>query len=289
MGRHVADAVSSAPVLRVAHGAHTDVGLVRDHNEDAYLAQAPVFLVADGMGGHRAGDVASALTLRSFADLVGRPFVTGAELGECVGRAARDVAELGSDGTAPGSTLSGLVLSLQGDLPCLRVVNIGDSRTYHFAAGSFSLVTRDHSEVQELVDAGRLTEEEARASDRRNVITRALGAGGGPDVAADQFLLPAHAGDRFVICSDGLSGQVTAALIEMVARSVPDPDLAARELVSRALASGGHDNVTVIVVDVLEAWPEWGEVAVDEASIPSVDDDTVPRPDVPGLAEETRR
>lgn len=285
MGRHVAPALP-APVLTVAHGAATDVGRVRTHNEDAYLAHSPVFLVADGMGGHRAGDVASTLCLNAFAPLRGRDFVSAPELSGALTQAARDVAGLGADGGAPGTTLSGLVLSTQGDLPCIRIVNIGDSRTYHFGAGTFSLVTHDHSEVQELIDAGKLTEEQARTSGRRNVITRALGAGGGPEAAADHFVLPAHARDRFVICSDGLSGQVTSALIEIVVRSVGDPAEAAHELVRRALASGGHDNVTVVVVDVLEARPQWGRTAVDETTIPrhledtALEDleDTVPRP-----------
>lgn len=282
MGRHVAPALP-APVLTVAHGAVTHVGRVRTHNEDAYLAHSPVFLVADGMGGHRAGDVASALCLNAFAPLRGCDFVSAPELSGALAQAARDVAGLGADGGAPGTTLSGLVLSTQGDLPCIRIVNIGDSRTYHFGAGTFSLVTRDHSEVQELIDAGKLTEEQARTSGRRNVITRALGAGGGPEVGVDHFVLPAHAGDRFVICSDGLSGQVTSALIEIVVRSVGDPAEAAHELVRRALASGGHDNVTVVVVDVLQARPQWSRVAVDETTIPrhlenTVAEDTVPRP-----------
>ena len=148
MGRHVAPALP-APVLTVAHGAATDVGRVRTHNKDAYLAHSPVFLVADGMGGHRAGDVASTLCLNAFAPLRGRDFVSAPELSGALTQAARDVAGLGADGGAPGTTLSGLVLSTQGDLPCIRIVNIGDSRTYHFGAGTFSLRSEEHtSELQ---------------------------------------------------------------------------------------------------------------------------------------------
>lgn len=282
MGRHALP--PPEPELLVASGAVSETGGVRDLNEDALLAESPVFLVADGMGGHRGGDIASALALEPFTDLLGRPFVTAEEVLERVARAANAVSSLGHDSTAPGTTLTGVLLSLQGDLPCLRVVNIGDSRTYHFGAGTFSQVTRDHSEVQELLDTGRLTEEQARLSQRRNVITRALGAGAGPHVAADHYLLPAHAGDRYVICSDGLSSQVTDALIEMVVRSIKEPTHVAVELARRANAAGGRDNVTVVVVDILSVNPHWGDLDLDESTVPSrpaaraADEDTLPRP-----------
>ena len=190
------------------------------------------------------------------------------------------MARLGDDVGAPGCTLTGLVLSLQGDLPCLHVVNVGDSRTYHFAQDTFSLVTRDHSEVQELIDAGRLTLSQARASARRNVITRALGAGAGPVVPVDRFLLPAHAGDRFVICSDGLSALVSEPVIEAVVRSSRPPRQVARELVDRALAAGGTDNVTVLIVDIIDVRPTWERTDVDDATLPPqrrASEDTLPR------------
>ena len=262
MGRHSYETEQEpkrAPRLRVAHGGLTDIGLLRAVNEDAFLAEPPVFLVADGMGGHRAGDVAARAALDAFTDLVGQEFVTSGQLDAALARAAADVARLGDDVGAPGCTLTGLVLSLQGDLPCLHVVNVGDSRTYHFTRGVFSLVTRDHSEVQELIDAGRLTLSQARTSARRNVITRALGAGAGPVVPVDRFLLPAQAGDRFVICSDGLS---------------------ARELVDRALAAGGTDNVTVLIVDIIDVHPTWESVDVDDETLPlqhRASEDTLPR------------
>lgn len=267
----------AGPVLRVRSGAASDAGLVRRHNEDSYLARSPVFLVADGMGGHEAGDVASALALDAFRDLVGQDLVGARALAHRIDRAAVSVAGLERAGFAPGTTLTGVVLSSQSGRPCLRVVNVGDSRTYHVSESSFCQVTHDHSEVQELVDAGRLTPEQARTSGRRNVITRALGAGGGAQVYADQFLLPARAGDRFVICSDGLSNEVAATRIEAVARGVADPGQAARELVGHALASGGHDNVTVVVVDVVQALPPWEAGDMDESTVPSVSDDTIPR------------
>jgi len=268
--------------LIVRHGSATDVGQVRGDNEDSLLADSPVFLVADGMGGHRLGGTASAHAVRAFEDLVGRNFVTSQEFSRRLTRAARSVAALGAGERAPGSTLTGLLLCRQGALPCLRVVNIGDSRTYHLSAQSFSQITHDHSEVQELIDSGHLDRARALSSCRRNVITRALGAGGGDQVVADQYLLPATVGDRFIICSDGLSGYVAGSLIEMVARSVPDPRNAAQELVALALATGGRDNVTVIVVDVVEAFPPWENTQVDDITLPratgSGSGSTVPAP-----------
>ena len=283
MGRHSYETEQEpkrAPRLRVAHGGLTDIGLLRAVNEDAFLAEPPVFLVADGMGGHRAGDVAARAALDAFTDLVGQEFVTSGQLDAALARAAADVARLGDDVGAPGCTLTGLVLSLQGDLPCLHVVNVGDSRTYHFTRGVFSLVTRDHSEVQELIDAGRLTLSQARTSARRNVITRALGAGAGPVVPVDRFLLPAQAGDRFVICSDGLSALVSEPVIEAVVHSARPPRQVARELVDRALAAGGTDNVTVLIVDIIDVHPTWESVDVDDETLPlqhRSSEDTLPR------------
>ena len=283
MGRHSYETEQEpkrAPRLRVAHGGLTDIGLLRAVNEDAFLAEPPVFLVADGMGGHRAGDVAARAALDAFTDLVGQEFVTSGQLDTALARAAADVARLGDDVGAPGCTLTGLVLSLQGDLPCLHVVNVGDSRTYHFTRGVFSLVTRDHSEVQELIDAGRLTLSQARTSARRNVITRALGAGAGPVVPVDRFLLPAQAGDRFVICSDGLSALVSEPVIEAVVHSARPPRQVARELVDRALAAGGTDNVTVLIVDIIDVHPTWESVDVDDETLPlqhRASEDTLPR------------
>ena len=266
--------------LVVRHGSATDVGRVRDDNEDSLLAAPPVFLVADGMGGHDLGATASTRAVGAFEDLVGRDVVTSQEFSRRLTRAARSVAALGTGERAPGSTLTGLLLSRQGALPCLRVVNIGDSRTYHLSAQSFSQITRDHSEVQELIDSGDLDRARALSSCHRNVITRALGAGGGDRVVADQYLLPATVGERFIICSDGLSGHVSDSLIETVARSVPEPRHAARELVALALATGGRDNVTVIVIDIVEAFPPWQDTQVDDITLPrgAGSGSTVPTP-----------
>lgn len=264
------------------HGVRTDVGCRREHNEDSYGARFPYFVVADGMGGHRDGALAAGIVVQEILDGAadGR-FATAAEVSDSIARAARRVSGLGTGSGAPGSTLTGLAFSTHRGRPCARVFNIGDSRTYLLSGAEFSQVTTDHSEVQELLDAGSVTEVEARALPQRNVITRALGAGSGPVVPADLYVVPALAGDRYLLCSDGLSGEVTDALIEMVSRAVGDPQQVADELVTMALTAGGKDNVTVLVVDVVEASPAWDVAAVDGTTLTrdddtSSEDDTIP-------------
>ncbi|MDO4791639.1 MAG: protein phosphatase 2C domain-containing protein [Buchananella hordeovulneris] len=266
--------------LRVSFGVRSDVGRKRKLNEDAWGADFPAYFVADGMGGHRAGDEASKAVVEGMLrSLPTGEFATPGELASAIGQVAQDLSQLGAGPGAPGSTLTGIAFSDHRGLPCARVFNIGDSRTYLLSAGTFSQVTVDHSEVQELLDAGSVTEVEARALPRQNVITRALGAGSGPNVPADLFVVPVREGDRWLMCSDGLSGEVTDALIETVTRALASPQEVADELVSMALTAGGKDNVTVVVVDVLEASPRWSDQPVgDEAA--SVDDrcveDTIP-------------
>lgn len=263
-------------------GAATNIAM-RAHNEDNFLAHRPVFLVADGMGGHKRGDVAAEIAVNSFRYFLEQDFVSGDELEEAISAAAHEIANLDDTGgvAAPGSTVSGFVLSLMGELPCARVFNIGDSRTYHLSGTGFTQVTRDHSEVQDLVDAGELTEQEARTAANRNVITRALGASTGVDVGADVSLLPLSEGDRFVLCTDGLSSEVPDAVISTVARHTADPQEAAEILIQRALGSGGRDNVTVVVVDIVEVSPPWTDSKIDGVNLSDgfrpISDDTIPR------------
>lgn len=278
----VSESGSTSPLLRVRWGSATDVGRRRTINEDSLLAEAPVFLVADGLGGHEAGEVASALVVDAFRPLVGLDFVGLGDLEHAIAKAARNVDQLATEDQAPGSTLTGLALSRQGGYPCCWVVNIGDSRTYHISSSKLSRVTIDHSEVQELVDLGAIDARTAAHSPQRNIITRALGGASGPDVRADHFLLPARRGDRFVICSDGLSSELTEILIEFISRAQPDPQQAAQALLTHALIAGGRDNISVIVVDIIEAMPEWPDSEVDDTTLGhEVDDgwdDTLPNP-----------
>lgn len=284
-----------APCVLVRHGVRTDVGCRREHNEDSFGARFPFFVVADGMGGHLDGALASGIVVDQVLGAAPEGgFASAGEVSESIAHAARRVAGLGEVAgpgrRAPGSTLTGLAFSLHRGRPCVRVFNIGDSRTYLLSGSEFSQVTTDHSEVQEMLDAGSVTEVEARALPQRNVITRALGAGAGPVVPADLYVVPALAGDRYLLCSDGLSGEVTDALIEMVTRTVEDPQRVADELVSMALTAGGKDNVTVMVVDIVEASPAWDATAVEGTTLTregdtSATDDTVPTPEVRRLRE----
>lgn len=242
------------PDLRV--GTATDVGLVREHNEDALLARWPVYVVADGMGGHAAGEVASALAIDVITQrlgAVGLTLPTVEDVGAAAEQANRRIVDQGrarSDQAGMGTTLTGVVAVARADgSRAWAVVNVGDSRTYRYAEGALEQVSVDHSEVQELIDLGVLAPADARHHPLRNLLNRSLGVH--DDVEPDLFLLTPHPGERFVVCSDGLSDLVEDEQIAGVLRGSPqDPQLAAEALVRAALDAGGVDNVTVVVLDV---------------------------------------
>lgn len=244
------EAVQVAAPITVVAGSATDVGLRRRINEDSLLSQHPVFLVADGMGGHEAGEVASAAALAAFEPLLGLPSVRVEDAVGIVDRARDSVDALATGSQAgAGTTLSGVLVSQHNGDGYWLVVNLGDSRTYRLAEGELEQISVDHSVVQELVDSGQMTAEEAASAAERNVITRALGAGSDSD--ADFWMLPASAGDRILVCSDGLSGELDAAAIRRVLITEVAPQDAAEQLVQEALASGGRDNITAIVLDAI--------------------------------------
>ena len=241
------------------HGSLTDRGLRRALNEDALLALDPVFAVADGMGGHEAGEVASAVCIKTLTAAVFEARGTGIPLDpealqklmHSADAAIREAAQ-----SRAGTTLSGAALVHEQGVPYWLVFNVGDSRTYLLHQGELSQVSIDHSEVQEMVDRGQITAEQAIVHPRRNIITRALGTG--EDNAADFWLVPVNAGDRMLICSDGLTGEVRDEHLAEVLRRIEDPQAAAQELVEAALRSGGRDNITVVLVDVLAEEPQDG-------------------------------
>lgn len=266
--------------MAVTYGAVTHVGNRRRVNEDSYYASFPLYVVADGMGGHQAGDVASACVVECMTQAIPQgDFVDAATLTDALFRTAHVLSDLGMNAGNPGSTMTGLVVSTHRDIPCARIFNIGDSRTYLLSGAEFSQVTIDHSEFQELKDAGALSEQEARQYTQRNVLTKALGAGFSPSIPIDQFIVPMTEGDRYIICSDGVSGEVTDALIEMVARSMSDPQEAAEELIRMALNAGGKDNATVLVVDIHDVYPVWENTALGDTTqrrAPRDVEDTLP-------------
>nr|WP_297422846.1 protein phosphatase 2C domain-containing protein [uncultured Actinotalea sp.] len=264
---------------------------MRRLNEDALLAYPPVFLVADGMGGHEAGDVASALVVDEFSQLSGRGTATVEDVHACFHRIADRLAELLGDGRVAGTTVAGVaVADLDGGAYWL-VFNIGDSRVYRLAAGELEQISVDHSVVQELLDAGDLSPSEAAVHPERHVITRAVGGGLVPE--PDYWLIPAGTTDRLLICSDGLTSEVPDAALRSILLERDDPQTAAQDLVRAALAAGGKDNVTAVVVDVARVprsadTEATAEARAVRAGLPStaprptwddaVDGDTVPRP-----------
>ncbi|MBO7675745.1 MAG: Stp1/IreP family PP2C-type Ser/Thr phosphatase [Atopobiaceae bacterium] len=229
-------------------GARSDVGLVRGHNEDSFVVKAPLFAVCDGMGGHAAGEVASGIAVQTIAERAPEhtdEILLGAAV-EAANTAVLEGVESGLGKAGMGCTATCALIENNR----MAIAHVGDSRIYLLHAGTLVRLTRDHSYVEELVDAGEITADEARVHPSRSIITRALGSD--PDMYADHFTLDVSTGDRVILCSDGLSSMVSDKDIEELAVSSVTPQAAADTLVSAALTAGGHDNVTVIVVDVLE-------------------------------------
>lgn len=244
---------ADGPPLVLTAGAATDVGRVRSHNEDSGLAEGGLFLVADGMGGHAAGEVASGIAVDTMRELVGRADLTADVITEQIRLAnQRILASVEEDPARDGmgTTVSGIALVVNGGADHWAIFNVGDSRVYRLIDDSLMPMTVDHSEVRELVDAGVISEAEARTHPKRNVVTRSLGTtyAASPDVR----VVPPLPGERFVICSDGLTGELTDDEITAVLLDHPDPQRAAEALVRAAVAAGGRDNVTVVVVDLTD-------------------------------------
>ena len=243
--------------MRARIGEATDIGLVRERNEDGYLVRPPLFAVADGMGGHRGGEVASRLALETLD----RP--GAAPLAERVREANRVVYErsmLDRSVAGMGTTLT--AAALEGDR--LRLAHVGDSRAYLLREGRLERLTEDHTMVHRMVREGRLTEEEAAWHPYRSVLTRALGTE--PDVPVDEAVVEVRPGDRVLLCTDGLTSMVPDARIGQILRATADPQEAADRLVEEAIAAGGLDNVTVVVLDLEEdrggaAWDTAGKGA----------------------------
>jgi protein phosphatase len=246
--------------VELHHGAATDVGLVRQVNEDAYLAAPPVFVVADGMGGHEGGDVASGIVIEEFGRVAAEGYdprqgvqVVAATLRTCQDRILAYASRQGARGVAQrrqaGTTAVVALLVEQDGEPRWLLANLGDSRIYRFTDGVLHQVSVDHSVVQELVDAGRITEDQVATHPERHVITRALGNPGG--VEADYFMLPLAAVERLVLCSDGVTGMIDDAAIARILTEAHDPRDAADRIVAAALTAGGEDNATAVVVDVV--------------------------------------
>ena len=230
----------------ISFGSRTDIGYVRDHNEDSLIIIPPLFAVADGMGGHEAGEIASEITVNTLAELA--PSHLDAEgLTAAVEAANYNVMKaprqgIGRDGM--GTTLTAAML--EGER--LLIAQVGDSRAYLLHKGHLQQITRDHSLMADLSEAGQITPEEARVHPNRSVITRAIGSD--IHMRPDIYELNVDAGDRILLCSDGLSSMISNNAIESIMRRQSDAQHCADELVTAALENGGADNVTVVVADV---------------------------------------
>jgi len=257
-------------VLELFWAAVTDTGRRREVNQDAMFAEYPLFVVADGMGGHVGGEIASASTIDRLRAVADSGTVNPKTIEKALARAVKDIAshpDATDDGT--GTTVTGVFLDTTGDAAHWVTLNIGDSRVYLVRDGAIVQITTDHSVVQELVAAGRLSPEEAENHPYGNVITRAVGPSDG--VTPDYVRLAVLEGDRFVICSDGLTKELTDYGIRHFLDENADPADAASAMLEAALENGGRDNITIIVLDV-------GHPAGDSAAedSPADDDDSSP-------------
>jgi serine/threonine protein phosphatase PrpC len=224
----------------------TDPGMTRATNEDAVLVEPPLYAVADGMGGHRAGEIASRVALEEL--LAAAPGRYDAKaLGRAVRAANRGViaaAEKSRTRAGMGTTLTAAMV----DAGRIAIAHVGDSRAYLLRGGRLERLTDDHSMVADLVRAGSLTEEEARFHPQRSVITRALGSD--PNMLADVFEVEGESGDRLLLATDGLTGMLADDYISDILEAETDPERAVRALVDAANRAGGYDNISVVVVDI---------------------------------------
>ena len=279
-------------------GAATHTGLVRSENEDSYVVDEPVFAVADGMGGHLAGEVASQMavaTLRRRADDRSLPDVDSIiDAVRSANLEINDAAASSADQRGMGTTLTALAVVGSDGSEQLALVNVGDSRAYVLRNDRFVQLSVDHSYVQELIASGQLAAAEARFHPHRNIVTRALGID--RSVQIDAWTLTLVTGDRFLLCSDGLVDEVVDETIADLLRSIDDPQQVADQLVATANRHGGRDNTTVVVVDVVaggsspdtalgvDLEPHWAD---GEAEVGRWSDETPTTGEVPGTPTPT--
>ena len=254
-------------------GFRIDVGRKRAQNEDSLLAASPVFIVADGMGGLEAGHRASSAVIDEFQSCVARPGLLAEDVGAAVERAHAAVRAVSdATGRGAGSTLTGLVLIDHDDAPQWLIVNVGDSRVYRLYGGELSQLTVDHSLAQELIDEGTLLQADVATFARKNVITRAMGADNSP---TDYWLRPVVTGERLLVCSDGLHGELSEESIKAGLTLGGSTQQTADLLLASALEHGGRDNVSVIVIDVVAGGvSSWRGVAIEDDHAETIDTQT---------------
>jgi len=225
------------------YAAATDVGLVRSNNEDAYLTAPPLFAVADGMGGHRAGEVASAGAIRTLREGAGHDTDSLVAAVQAANRAVHTEASANPDLAGMGTTITAMMTRHD----AAQIVHVGDSRAYLLRDGRLRRLTQDHTVVERLAREGKIPADEVDRHPQRSVLERALGVS--PEVDVDVQLLDVRPGDRLLLCTDGLTSMLDDDDIREILEATPDPQAAAQALVEAALAAGGKDNVTVVIVD----------------------------------------
>lgn len=261
--------------IALRYAARSDVGLVRSNNQDSAYAGPHLLVVADGMGGHAGGDVASSVAIAALAPLDGESHGPDDALDE-LERALEEAREEIITRSQTNPELAGMGTTVTAILRAgnkLAMVHLGDSRGYLLRDGVLTQVTTDHTFVQHLVNTGKITPEEAEHHPQRSVVMRVLGDFD-VDIAPDLSVREARAGDRWLLCSDGLSGFVSGDTIAQTLHDIADVDTCAERLVQLALRAGGGDNVTVVVADVLEldqvrdgAGPRTNAVVVGSAAV----------------------
>jgi protein phosphatase len=244
--------------IKVKAGAATHVGQVRSINQDSYLVlpERELFVVADGMGGHQGGEVASRIAIETLRDGYGESSVDGlADAITAANQQIHDTGEGDSSLRGMGTTIVAAAIvpddgAVDPTTEQLMIASVGDSRAYLFRDGTFTQLSEDHSIVGDLLREGRITEAEAEVHPQRNIVTRVLGVY--PEVEIDMWPVDPVQGDRYVLCSDGLFNEVRSDGITAVLRRLADPQEAASELVRLANEGGGRDNITVLVLDVID-------------------------------------
>lgn len=232
--------------MRTRVGATTDIGQVREGNEDAILINDPLYAVADGMGGHRGGEVASNLALQTVEQMFAERQGTLTEQVERANRAVFERSQSDRDVSGMGTTLTAALI----EGGAVRLAHVGDSRAYLFRGGKLQLLTEDHTLVHRMVVEGEITETEAENHPHRSVLTRALGVEG--DVRVDETNVAVQEGDRLLLCTDGLTGMLSEDQIESILQDVRDPQEAVDRLVREANRAGGIDNITAVIIDFTE-------------------------------------
>ncbi len=242
------------------YAAKSDVGMVRRENEDSGYAGRTLLVVADGMGGHAAGELASATAVATLAELDSEDLPTGdvlTALDDALLTSAERIGQfIDADPSRAGMGTTLTAVLWRGGR--IALIHVGDSRAYLLRDGELSQITHDHTYVQTLIDSGRITADQARTHPKRNLLLRAIDGTGVPE--GETSIREAQVGDRYLLCSDGLCGVVTDEAIEAVLAQVPDPTAAVTELVDLALAAGAPDNVTAVIADVIEVDDDAGDL-----------------------------